>query len=165
MHCRPPTCHTTKPGFQRRVHGGKPVFGKAFCSLPDPAKLPALLNEAPAPDPYSWKYILSERIFGPVPRLDFFKLLIFSRSTLDELSIPLVVFRETPNPRQVFFSRGFLSFSTSRPLENQPWTRLFAYTETVNSFRCNVRRRNPPGVIEIVDKSPATIRIRKVFSR
>jgi len=41
-----------------------------------------------------------------------------------------------------FFSKAFLSFSTSRPLENQLWTRLFAYTGTVNTFRCDARRRN-----------------------
>jgi hypothetical protein len=65
----------------------------------------------------------------------------------------------------VFFSRAFLSFSTSRPIGNWRWTRFLAYTGTVNTFPrdnggCRLAR-----VTEIVDKFSATARIPKVFPR
>jgi hypothetical protein len=61
------------------------------------------------------------------------------------------------------FSRVFLSFSTPQCLEKRLWTRLLAYTGTVNSFPFMRSRRNPGPVTESVDKFFSTARIRKVF--
>jgi hypothetical protein len=164
---RPPlaACHRSKPRFQRRVRSGRPVFGKAFCSPADPATLPALLNEVPVPDPYSRKYILPDTFSVTSHGLIFSSANIFLAAPLTNPAFLRLYSAKHQIFAKSFFPEASSAFPHRGPSKTSPGQGFSLTLGTVNSFRCNARRRNPPGVIEIVDKFPATFRIRKVFSR